>query len=178
MPASIDYGLVGAALPATPSPQPKPDAISGADPGVNLKVRERLLATAANRRAAAQDVNHGLAPTPPVPIRPGEQANAELVSYFTQLGLDPTVAAGMAARITKVAPPPEPISNGIKVHPNDAVPNLLTTKYGLTPAQATQVMQQVYLSRSSSHAMTPDTAKQHEQSEFDRKRLASEYEGY
>lgn len=85
----------------------------------------------------------------PQATQPGPQANAELIDYFIKTGMNPVVAAGTAARIMKSAPPPEPISNGIQIHPNDAVMNLLVNKYGVSPEVGKEIVTNMYQNRSN-----------------------------
>lgn len=60
----------------------------------------------------------------------------ELIAYFVKMGMSPDVATQLATQVSRMAPPTPPVANGIKLSPDDAVVNLLTTKYGMDPHQA------------------------------------------
>lgn len=60
----------------------------------------------------------------------------ELIKYFVAMGMPAEIATQLATQISRTTPPPPPVANGIKLDPNDAVVNLLTTKYGLDPQSA------------------------------------------
>ena len=110
----------GFALPPTAQPVDPPDAISGADPARAMPpaYRERWIAMhrAQGEAMAKIEAEQTMAAHP--------QASAELLDYFIKQGLNPVTAAQLASRVSKLEEPPPPISNGIKMHPNDAVSNL------------------------------------------------------
>ena len=60
----------------------------------------------------------------------------ELIDYFVKMGMSPEVAAQLAGKVSISAPQEPPIANGIKLDPNDAVVNLLTSRYGMDPKSA------------------------------------------
>jgi hypothetical protein len=85
------------------------------------------------------------------------------MDYFIKQGISPAAAAQLAQRISKTAEPPPPISNGIKMHPQDGAMNLLVNKYGLRPEDAQTFLSGMYNSRSKNYTPTdapPETALQ------------------
>lgn len=119
-----------------------PDARTSADyPAQAAQVQARLKAQAQVR--GGPDAISGASQLPQTPIPSSVPApltgNAEVMDYFIKLGINPTTAAQLAGRINKTAPSTPPISNGIRLDPGGAA-NLLVTKYGLTPDQASEFL--------------------------------------